>query len=164
MTILHTARAVAFALVLGAAVPGVAQTAEDGPKALTGDWHSDCDAWGTPAKCTLRWMPGLHETQMNLEYDVRAADGGARLFMGQGVYRMGDDDLSGYWIDTNGSLHPLHAVWQDRTLITHWGEAQTERGRSEYRMGEDGTLIVTDWVLTEDGWREFMRVQYRRAR
>ncbi len=134
-----------------------------GPSALTGSWRAECDAWGTPAVCTQDWAPGLHADQTTIHYAIRGAADGATIFEGRGVYRDAAGAIGGYWSDSGGAIHPLSSVWEDGTLVTHWGVAGGEQGRTEYALTPDGTMTVTDWSLTDDGWVRFMTVDYERA-
>ncbi len=153
---------VSGALALGLLVAAPA-AANDAAAALIGLWVADCDAWGTPAECRLEWARGHHDSLLSVRYTIEARQDGAGIFAGSGVYKLAGPALSGYWSDSNGSLHPLHATWQDGKLTTHWGSPATERGRTEYSLAEPGLLTVTDWTLTDTGWRRFMQVTYRSA-
>lgn len=134
-----------------------------GPEALLGAWTADCDAWGVAAKCRVDWSRGLHSQHMTISYRIDPAAGGASIFSGEGVYRTLENGLDGYWSDSGGAVHPLNAAWSGGALTTHWGVAGSEQGRSEYRLDEAGTMIVTDWSLTEQGWQQFMQVEYQRG-
>ena len=67
------------------------------------------------------------------------------------------------WIGTNGDLHPLSVKADGQAVTSMWGRPGAQMGRTEYRMQEDGTLCVRDWVLTEDGWRQFNEAVYTRG-
>jgi len=129
---------------------------------LVGEWTAPCDAWGTPAQCRLTWSAGHHAKQYRLGYLISAKEGRKTLFEGSATYQSGDASLEGFWADSNGALHPIFARWEGGELISHWGHPSTEQGRSHYKLNGDDSLTVTDWVLTREGWREFMRVEYRR--
>ena len=140
------------------ALPAIAQT----PKDLIGDWAASCDAWGTDARCTLEWAEGLHPDHLTITYNISSASDGGEIFTGQGVYRISETGLEGYWADSGGAIHPLSASWDGGTLVTHWGRAGHDQGRSRYTLTETG-LRVTDWALTETGWQQFMQADYTRA-
>jgi hypothetical protein len=41
-------------------------------------------------------------------------------------------------------------------LTAHWGNEETETGRSQYRLLDDGTLEAIDSVMNDAGeWQEF---------
>ncbi|MGB3627467.1 MAG: hypothetical protein WA989_16675 [Henriciella sp.] len=134
----------------------------DTPKDLIGNWQADCDAWGTPALCEVSWSEGLTGDFVEIDYTITSASDGAPIFAGQGVYKIGETDLEGYWSDSGGAVHPLAATWENGTLTTHWGRAGHAQGRSKYELTDTG-LRVTDWALTETGWQQFMQVDYSPA-
>ena len=153
----------ALLLVCAAAVVDAEPATPSGPLDLLGSWSADCDAWGTPARCTLVWSEGLHASQMTVDYRIEARSDGAAIFAGKGVYRaLTDNALDGYWYDAGGETHPLAAAWDEAALTTHWGVAGSKQGRTRYRLTADGRLEVTDWLLGEDAWRQFMQVTYDR--
>ena len=153
-----------FLLIAATAVNGDARTPPTGHLALLGSWSADCDAWGTPARCTLVWSQGLHASQLTVDYRIDARADGAAIFSGGGVYRtLAGGALDGYWYDSGGAIHPLAAAWGENTLTTHWGVAGSEQGRTRYRITDDGRLEVTDWSLGESEWRQFMQVTYDRS-
>ncbi|MEQ8557891.1 MAG: hypothetical protein RIB03_06195 [Henriciella sp.] len=134
----------------------------EGPETLIGQWEADCDAWGTDATCTVDWSEGLHPDHLEIAYTISPLDGGDAIFAGQGVYRIGETAIDGYWSDSGGAIHPLAASWSGDALTTHWGKAGSAQGRSRYELTETG-LRVTDWSLTGEGWQQFMQVDYTRA-
>ena len=152
-------------LLLTVAVPvnGDERVPPSAIRDLLGSWSADCDAWGTPARCTLTWVAGLHVSQLIVDYRIEARADGAAIFSGKGVYRVLDGTaLDGYWHDSGGAIHPLAAAWDETTLTTHWGIAGSKQGRTRYRLTDAGQLEVTDWLLGEEEWRQFMRATYDR--
>lgn len=128
---------------------------------LEGRWRADCGSFATGAHCLLIWSVGLHSNLMKVQYQVTAATG-QRLFAGEGMYRSQGGEFVGYWTDTNGSLHPLQSEWTDNALLTHWGQPETEEGRTRYAINADGSISVTDWVRVNGEWRQFMHADYQR--
>jgi hypothetical protein len=138
-------------------------SAPSGIQQLRGHWSAPCDAWGTPAQCDLIWGAGLHPNHLTVKYTISSENDSSMIFSGQGVYRINELGLDGYWSASNGAIHPLKASWKSEGLTTHWGQSSTEQGRSTYQLVGENELLVTDSVLTKDGWREFMQVQYQRV-
>ncbi|MEO0997120.1 MAG: hypothetical protein AAFX58_06345 [Pseudomonadota bacterium] len=157
---MNVPRTVAMAACILLSLPVAAQ--DEAVTALLGDWAADCDAWGTPATCRLSWERGHHERLLTVRYRIESRQDGAEIFSGSAVYRLSPPDLTGYWSDSGGALHPLRAMWEDNTLTTRWGRPGTEEGRTEYARLAPGVLRVTDWALTDEGWRQFMQVTYDR--
>lgn len=163
MTVRYALTAALLSITAPAHVAAEAAQAFSGFEALKGTWISDCDAWGSPAKCKVVWSKGLHKNHLHIDYAIKAAADGSAIFSGAGVYRITSDGLDGYWSDSGGAVHPLRSAWSGDTLTTHWGVAGGAQGRSEYALTEAGAMVVTDWALTESGWRQFMQVEYARA-
>ena len=162
MTMTYIVGALAVALISG--VASQAQEAAPSPTALLGEWSAPCDAWGAEAHCTLDWRPDLHADHITVAYQIRNAQTDAMIFQGRGVYDVGDAGRpAGYWSDSGGAIHPLTAQWDEGVLTTHWGVAGSVQGRTRYALESDGALQVTDWLLREDGWMQFMSVRYERT-
>lgn len=136
--------------------------AEEGasmPFAEFGTWSSPCDAWGVAATCTSTWRGGLSADHVVQDYEiVRAADQ-SPIFTGRGLYRLVDGTVDGVWEDSRGVIQDLSGSYRGDVLRVIWGDAQTEIGRSIYTW-EAGALSVQDSVLTDDGWRDFMTIDY----
>jgi len=141
----------------------VADADNSSPRDLFGAWSSGCDAWGVPATCQATWSEGLHPSHLVQSYTITRQSDHAQIFAGRGLYRIVDGDVDGTWEDAQGSIHQLSGTFEDGTLNIIWGSAKTEIGRSEYVLS-DHTLTVSDSVLTEQGWREFMTIAYARDR
>ena len=129
---------------------------------VLGSWQSACDAWGTPATCTAIWSTGKHQSHLVQDYTIISAEGGAEIFAGRGLYRVTDGAVDGIWEDSRGQIVPLAGRYEDGTLNVIWGDASSEIGRSVYTLDGDG-LQAVDSVLTEEGWRAFMTIEYGRS-
>lgn len=151
-----------FLLATSALVAAPCATANPAPATFHGDWQSPCDAWGTPAICKSTWNVGIHPSHLVQDYSIVTAADGTQIFAGRGLYRIMDGKVDGIWEDSRGQILPLAGTYQDTRLNVIWGEASNEIGRSIYTLDDDG-LRVVDSVLTEDGWRPFMTIDYARA-
>ncbi len=68
------------------------------------------------------------------------------------------------WFDNRGVSFAIAADLAGRTLTSDWGSAETERGRTVYRLLDDGRLEVADTVIPRDGEaRLFARHMLTRA-
>ena len=129
-----------------------------------GQWAAPCSFFGNEAQCTVEWGGGLNSSIVEMYYSVSVAgDPGRILFQGKSVLKQTDDGFQGFWSDSNGALHPVAALLKGAEMKSEWGEAETEQGRSHYRLLDTGQLQVTDWVLGEGEWRKFMDVTYERV-
>lgn len=124
-------------------------------------FETPCNAWGTAAICKSSWTAGKHNSHVIQEYSIHM-ESGALMFAGRGLYRFADGGkVTGFWEDSQGSIHPLDGAWDGTTLSINWGSEVTELGRSAYVFGEQGGMTSTDWVLREDNeWHQFMTVTY----
>lgn len=135
--------------------------AQERPSIPLATHEAPCDAWGTPAICRSVWQAGKHKSHWVQNYSIQHAETGNQMFAGRGLYRMQPDGrVTGYWEDSQGSVHPLSGTWNGVELSVNWGSEHTELGRSIYVFAGTGGLQVEDWVKRETGWHRFMTVSY----
>jgi hypothetical protein len=137
------------------AAPAAAQ--EAGPLAwLGGSWRGTGTMFGNPSEAVLEVAPAGDG------FDLRYRAG---RFEGRAAYRpAGDGRWRADWSDNRGVAFPIAAVAAERTLAADWGSAETERGRTVYRLLSDGRLELVDTVVTAGGgMREFARHTLVRA-
>lgn len=153
----------ALALVLSPPALG-----DDAPivEAFHGRWVSDGDALGAPARSTMTWSGALGGAFTHLDYRIEMRPAGAppSVFAGKAYYRHdGDGAYRAFWADSYGDLHPVAAVRDGPALVAHWGRAGAKQGRTRYELTAGDEMRVTDWVLTDDGWRMFNQNRFTRA-
>ena len=141
-------------LLLIAAVPAAAQ--EAALPWLSGRWQGPGTMFGNPSEAVLEVSPTT--TGFDLHYR-------AGRFEGRAAYRpIGDGRWQASWSDNRGVSFPIAAVADGQMLTSDWGSAETERGRTVYRLLEDGSLELVDTVATQGGGtREFARHRLVRA-
>lgn len=171
------------ALVSGAA-PGASQPcpAEDGvvaPSAgevvvpdvvsrLAGRWEGEGTLLGRPARFRMAWTRVLEGRFLRLDFASEwvSGDGAAEPVMeATAHYRLGSEGrsaLPGSWADVRGAMLALCASPERGALVVAW-DAASEAGRTVYRPGADGAVLVVDSVRTAAGWTEFARARYFRA-
>jgi len=101
-----------------------------------------------------------------LEYRInRPASGGPQtIFSGLAYYQKSTNkQFQAFWADTNGNLHPVSATIKGQALISEWGTADSEQGRTRYQLKGHNVLEVTDWVKTQDGMRQFNHTVFSRS-
>jgi hypothetical protein len=115
--------------------------ASDGPSALhwlEGRWRGTGTMFGQASEAMLEVRPALNGRFMEFSYR-------AGRFEGRAFYRPAEDGRwQATWFDNRGITFPIQAVLADQTLTSDWGSAETERGRTIYRLLPDGRLEVTD--------------------
>ena len=145
------------ALLLVAALPAAAQDVA-ALSWLTGSWRGPGTMFGNASEAVLEIRPALGGRFLELSYRA----GG---FEGRAFYRPdGAAHWRATWFDNRGTVFPIEAQLDGRVLTADWGSAETERGRTVYRLAEDGTLEVSDSVAMADGSRrDFARHRLRRS-
>jgi hypothetical protein len=153
----RASRLLAFLLLLAAALPAVAQDVA-ALSWLTGSWRGTGTMFGNASEAVLEVRPALGGRFVELSYRA----GG---FEGRAFYRpTGEGRWRATWFDNRGISFPIEARLHGQVLTADWGSAETERGRTIYRLGADGTLEVSDSVTARDDTsRQFARHMLRRA-
>ncbi|MEO1040589.1 MAG: hypothetical protein AAFX09_13720 [Pseudomonadota bacterium] len=128
-------------------------------EAVVNEWVADCDAWGNDARCHSAWSTGLSSNHLIQTYSIRHRETGAPIFQGRGVYKIAENRVNGFWEDSQGAIHPVEGEIVDQTLTVIWGSPATTLGRSTYSIQDKG-LSVRDYGLGENGWNQFMEVEY----
>jgi len=146
------ARLLAVLLLLIAA-PAAAQ-GSGAPGWLLGSWRGAGTMFGAPSEATLTIEPTLE----GFALDYRAG-----AFAGQAAYRaLGGGRWQADWTDNRGTSLSIEAVEEEQMLTAEWSGA--ERGRTVYRLAEDGRLHLTDSVAGPDGsFRDFANHVLTRA-
>lgn len=129
---------------------------------LQGDWNGTGAVFGAPSQATLSAGPALEGKFVELSYRFTTSGQRVFAFEGRGFYSVAD--WRGQWFDSTGARRTLTGAIADGELSGEWGDTASERGRSQYRRGADGTLEVIDQVLRADGqWHAFATHRFVRA-
>ncbi len=135
-----------------------AQLLED----FIGEWTSQDPAFSAPAQSTMRWSPALNEKFSRLNYRIEMNEG-ASVFEGVAYYKMASgENLTAFWADNSGDLHPIVAMRDGQALVANWGVEGEKQGRTRYELIGADEIEVTDWIRTDDGWRQFNHNIFRR--
>ena len=129
---------------------------------LVGTWTSEGDAFGSPARSTMSWQTTLDAKFYRLDIRIKTYPEDREGFQFSGIAYYHNNEKSGFWADSSGDLLPIAALKDNTALIAHWGRSGSKQGRSRYEMLESGDLLVTDWILSDDGWQLFSRNTYSR--
>jgi len=136
--------------LLAALALAVAQAPAPAPAAselawLQGSWRGAGTMFGRASEARLEIRPALGGRFLELSYR-------AGQFEGRAFYRpAGEGRWRATWFDNRGISFPIEAMAAERLLTAEWGSADTERGRTIYRLLPDGRLEVTDHA----GGRDF---------
>ncbi len=150
-------KAAALLLALLCAAPAAAQAPAGSLDWLVGSWRGTGTRMGAATEARLDVRPALAGRFVELSF---VSSG----FEGRAFYRRVDGARwRGEWFDIRGVHFGIDAVEGVRTLTADWGSDATERGRTVYRLLEDGRLELVDRVTGRDGTsREFARHLLRR--
>ena len=152
------ARALAALLLAALAVPAAAQGATEPLAWLAGNWRGSGTMFGNASEAALDVAPVLGGRFLELRYR-------AGPFEGRAFYSPSQSGRwQATWFDNRGISFSIDAGVDARTLTSDWGTAEIERGRTVYRLLDDGRLEVVETVMTRDGQsREFARHTFSRA-
>ncbi|MFT3805870.1 hypothetical protein [Arenimonas sp.] len=150
--------------------PTVAANSVDAPpdpwRALFGEWQGKGEVRGMSADVRLRFEATLDGQGRRLSFHNTMTDmhGKAWLFLAEAIYLCAPDgNCRGQWQDSRGMVLPLSTRSQADRVIVDWGDADSERGRTTYRVMPDGSLEIEDEVLDKSGaWKVFGRTKARR--
>jgi hypothetical protein len=134
--------AVALAPAASAAQTPTPAEAQAGLDWLVGAWRGEGRRMGEtlPARLNVRPVLGRHF------FEFVYSSG---TFEGRAIYRdAGGGSWRAWWFDSRGVTLPITATAAGRALTADWGDAATERGRTVYRLLDDGRLEITDSVRT----------------
>jgi len=151
-------RAAAALLLVVLAAPAAAQSGTAPLEWLAGNWRGSGTMFGNASEATLDAAPVLGGRFLELRYR-------AGPFEGRAFYRPAQDGRwQATWFDNRGISFGIDAALVGQTLTSDWGTAEIERGRTVYRLLDDGRLEVVDTVMTRDGQsREFARHTFSRT-
>ena len=146
--------------LLGLCAPAAAQSPAAAPAAtataplawLVGRWQGTGSRMGSPTSATLEVRLALGGRFVELSYVSSGFEGRALYRPVEGARWRGE------WFDIRGVHFGIDAEVAPNLLMANWGSAETERGRTGYRLGDDGRVEVVDTVAGRDGTqREFAR-------
>ncbi|MCH7892165.1 MAG: hypothetical protein IH921_11745 [Gemmatimonadetes bacterium] len=131
---------------------------------LEGSWEGEGELLGRPATFMMTWEIALNGKFLRLDFRNAFADIDPvhPVLESHAYYLLGGPTLTGQWMDSRGVILSLRAEVVGSALVTHWtGE---ESGRTEYRVIDEDTLEVIDYVRAEGEYRLFAKARYRRVR
>jgi hypothetical protein len=133
---------------------------------FTGEWEGKGTLMGADAEFKMTWERVLQGKFVRLTFQnkMRGSDGVDRVLNAQAFYKPeASGQFSGTWFDSRGMVLPLKANAEGDTLTTHWGSADTEQGRTIYRLVDQNKFEVEDFVLRGGEWRRFGSAAYQRT-
>ena len=138
---------------------------DDVSSKLIGSWAGEGKAFGRPSRPEMKWESTLNGKFIKLSYrTLIQTPKGDEVFEGHGYYKsLGAGKYQGNWFDSQGSSHPISAVFANDALTANWGTQQTELGKTIYRLTSPDEMELIDSVQKKDGtWQEFGRARLKR--
>ncbi|MGB5485562.1 hypothetical protein [Parasphingorhabdus sp.] len=157
--------AFAFAIASAAISPSAAHASDQENifDQVTGSWVASGNSFGPDVKSEMIWTKTLDGQFYRIDYRINMNPAGDKTFTGIGHYQATEtSNTVGYWADNSGDLHPLSVKIGKDSIISIWGVAGGKLGRTEYHLTDEGRISVTDWLLTNDGWRQFNKASFVR--
>jgi hypothetical protein len=129
--------------LLAALVLAVTQAPAAAPEAgslawLHSNWQGSGTMFGRPSQARLEIRPTLGGRFIELNWRASGFEG--RAFYST----VSPGRWCAIWFDNRGISFAIDATLSGRTLTGDWGSAETERGRTIYRLLPDSRLEVTD--------------------
>ena len=152
---------VALLLIVGSA----AQAKNPVTDHLLGSWSGSGSLFGREAAFQMTWESVLGDRFLQLSFrnGMKTADGVQPVLEATALYKILDGGrLEGTWYDTRGVVQPLQGSLEDSMLTVLWGTAETEQGKTSYRVLANGSVAVEDFVLREGNWTRFGEALYSR--
>ena len=153
------------AALLAVAAPAAAQDPAPSLAAWHGTWTGEGTAFGKAATATLIIKGAPDGGATALAYRLMVPGTPPIDYAAEAIYRVdAKGRVRGSWTDNGGRTRPIGGRIAGPEWHNIWGSADVEIGRSTYDLEADGTLVVRDSVLRDDGgWSTFSVLRYRRS-
>ena len=157
---------ITFGILSATLVLSTSVAAQDSPLApFVGSWKGSGQLFGFDAQFEMSWERVLNDKFVLLTFRNSFIDGSGkeRTLKARAFYKStGEGTLQGTWFDSRGKIIPLESVIDDSTLTTLWGTAETELGRTIYRVVSDDEVEVNDYISKDGEWQKFGHASYHR--
>lgn len=126
---------------------------------LKGSWQAKGTSFGMPADIDMTWASALGGRYAQIQYKIvmHGKEGKDQLFEGTAYYKpAGENKYLATWFDSGGDMHPITATNDDTTLTSLWGTPETKMGKTVYKLLDEKSVEVTDFIQKKDGtWQQF---------
>lgn len=132
---------------------------------LEGNWRGTGKVNGMESTLTMRWERALGGKfwQLTFRNEMKSPQG-VFPFEGAAMYQSDKKGaITGSWFDSRGVKFGISSVADADSLTSNWGSAETEQGRTVYKLTGADTMEVVDSVKGKDGtYKEFGRSEFKR--
>lgn len=114
-----------------------------------------------------RWAPALQGRFHELQMRHLATDTSSQAaFEGRGFYRSAavpaSDSITGTWMDGRGLTFSVRGSCSGGVFVSDWS-GERERGRTVYRVRENGLDVIDSVFVAAGSAREFGRSRLQRS-
>jgi len=132
---------------------------------LIGSWEGTGTLMGSETTFNMQWEWVLTNKfiKLTFEHKRKNSDGREFVFMANAYYHPAETmSFEGTWFDSRGMTLPLKSNVEHNQLITLWWSPETEQGKTIYRLLDNDTVEVEDYVLSNNEMRLFGTASYKR--
>lgn len=133
--------------------------AQDFLEKLKGTWVAQGSAFGMPADVEMIWSTTLGGRYAQIQYKIvmHGKEGKDQLFEGTAYYKpAGENKYVATWFDSGGEMHLISATSDANALTSLWGTPETKLGKTIYKLIDNNTVEITDFIQKKDGsWQQF---------
>lgn len=154
-----------FLVVLAFTIGGFAADRSPIFEKLEGNWRGAGKVNGMDSTLTMKWERALGDRFWRLSFrNEMKGPQGVIPFEGAAMYEQNAKGaITGSWFDSRGVKFGINGKTTIDSLIADWSSAETEQGRTVYKLTGADTMEVVDSVKGKDGtYKEFGRSQFTR--
>lgn len=126
---------------------------------LKGNWQAKGNSLGLQADINMIWVSALGGRYTQIQYKIvmHGKEGKDQLFEGTAYYKpAGENKYIATWFDSGGDMHPITATSDENALTSLWGTPETKLGKTIYKLLDNNTVEITDFIQKKDGsWQQF---------
>lgn len=126
-------------------------------------WKGSGELMESAASFQMEWQPILDGKFYKLSFQNQRDESKEYIFKSMRGYRhKTDGGFTGTWFDSRGYSFPLQGNFTENELAVHWGDPETEEGKTVYSINKDGTVSVIDYILKDGKLVPFGKALYNK--
>ncbi|WP_149272969.1 hypothetical protein [Pareuzebyella sediminis] len=127
------------------------------------EWKGSGELLKRSASFQMDWRPILDGKFYELSFQNQQDASKEYRFKSKGIYRPWENGtFTGTWFDSRGYSFPLKGKFTENELIVYWGNPETEEGKTTYRIKDNGTVSVIDYILKDGKLIPFGNALYQK--
>ena len=127
------------------------------------NWNGTGMLMGKKATFTMDWQRVLDNQFIKLEFqNKRKSENNEDIvFKAIAFYKIvNDTTLIGNWFDNRGISFPLKGHVKENELTIHWGNDETEMGKTIYQYTNNTIITVEDFIMNNGKYYKFGNATY----